>query len=145
MGTVETPEETEPPRDAAPAGTVHRQRVAFCRSADGTGIAYATSGEGYPLLKAGHWLTHLEHDWNSPIWAPQLERLSKSFRFVRFDQRGNGLSDWDVPEFTFDGMIDDTQILFEVGSQLANSDAWPNWYDGNEFRSLRDAQLADGG
>ncbi len=60
--------------------------------------------------------------------------------------RYHGVEDeYDPETWNFDGMIDDTQILFEVGSQLANSDAWPNWYDGNEFRSLRDAQLADGG
>jgi phage/plasmid primase-like uncharacterized protein len=46
----------------------HRQRVTFRHSADGTRMAYATSGDGYPLVKVGHWLTHLEHDWHSPIW-----------------------------------------------------------------------------
>jgi len=110
VGAVETEgnhEKTEP----APAGEAQRQRVAFCRSADGTGIAYATSGEGYPLVKAGHWLTHLEHDWNSPIWAPQLEKLGSAFSLVRFDQRGNGLSDWAVSEFTLDRFVEDLEAV----------------------------------
>ncbi|MAS06989.1 MAG: hypothetical protein CL534_20205 [Ahrensia sp.] len=113
VGAVETEgnhEKTEP----AQAGEAQRQRVAFCRSVDGTQIAYATSGEGYPLVKAGHWLTHLEHDWHSPIWAPQLEKLGSAFRLVRFDQRGNGLSDWAVSEFTLDRFVEDLEAVADA-------------------------------
>ncbi len=59
----------------APAGTVarggvaHRQKVRFCCSRDGTQIAFATTGAGPPLVRAGHWLTHLEHDWRSRSFA----------------------------------------------------------------------------
>lgn len=85
----------------------HRQRIAFCRSADGTRIAYAAGGSGYPMVKAGHWLTHLEHDRNSPIWGPFLERLEERFRLYRYDQRGNGLSDWTIGAATLDSFVED--------------------------------------
>jgi len=100
--------------DAPAAAATHRQRVAFCRSADTTRIAYATSGDGYPLVKAGHWLTHLEHDWTSPVWRPFLERLDRSFRLVRYDQRGNGLSDWAIREATLDRFVEDLAAVVDA-------------------------------
>lgn len=100
---------------AKPGGApgADRQRVAFCRSADGTRIAYATSGDGVPLVKAGNWLTHLEHDWTSPVWRPMLDRLDASFRLVRYDQRGNGLSDWDVSDFSLERFVEDLEAVVD--------------------------------
>ncbi|MGE0798102.1 MAG: alpha/beta fold hydrolase [Lautropia sp.] len=96
--------------DARPAAG-HRQRIGYCRSADGTRIAFATSGSGYPLIKAGHWLTHLEHDWQSPIWRPLLNRLNARFELIRYDQRGNGLSDWDVAELSLARGVEDLEAV----------------------------------
>jgi pimeloyl-ACP methyl ester carboxylesterase/DNA-binding winged helix-turn-helix (wHTH) protein len=110
VGPVE-PMDSQPP---APEGSPERQRVAFCRSADGTRLAYATSGTGYPLVKAGHWLTHLEHDWQSPIWRPFLDRLNRQFHVVRYDQRGNGLSEWDVPDFSLDRFVEDLEAVVDA-------------------------------
>lgn len=93
-----------------PAHADH-QRIAFCHSADGTRIAYASSGNGFPLVKAGHWLTHLEHDWRSPIWRPFLDRLNSQFRLVRYDQRGNGLSEWDVADFSLERFVEDLEAV----------------------------------
>lgn len=98
----------------APDGGIARQRVAFCRSADGTRIAYATSGAGYPLVKAGHWLTHLEHDAASPVWRPFFDGLSRSFALVRYDQRGNGLSDWEVADFAFERFVEDLEAVVDA-------------------------------
>lgn len=91
-----------------------RQRVAFCRSADATRIAFATSGSGYPLVKAGHWLTHLEHDWHSPIWRPFLKRLNQRFQVVRYDQRGNGLSDWEIADLSLDRFVEDLEAVVDA-------------------------------
>lgn len=100
---------------AVPAADgVDRQRVAFCRSVDGTRIAYASSGAGYPLVKAGHWLTHLEHDTRSPIWRPLLDRLGQHHRLVRYDQRGNGLSDWDVADFSLNRFVEDLEAVVQA-------------------------------
>ncbi|HKB95831.1 MAG TPA: M28 family metallopeptidase [Rhizomicrobium sp.] len=46
-------------------------------------------------------------------------------------------ADWDLT-----GQVDDVKALYQVGDMLANSDAWPNWYPGNEFRAIRDKSMA---
>ena len=69
------------------------QTVRFTRSPDGARIAYAISGSGPPLMRAGHFLTHLEKDWRSPVWRPYLAALGTHHTLVRYDQRGAGLSD----------------------------------------------------
>jgi pimeloyl-ACP methyl ester carboxylesterase/DNA-binding winged helix-turn-helix (wHTH) protein len=91
-----------------------RQKVRFCFASDGTRIAYAVSGEGPALLRAGHWLTHLEHDWHSPIWRPLLDELGKSFTVIRYDQRGNGLSDRDFERDTLDAFADDLAAVADA-------------------------------
>ncbi|WP_170381621.1 alpha/beta fold hydrolase [Ruegeria atlantica] len=96
---------------AAPAREVPeislQQRVKFCNSADGTNLAWASTGEGVPILKAPNWLNHIEHEWTSPVWGDFLSEMSKLCQLVRFDQRGNGLSDWDVDDISEDRMIED--------------------------------------
>jgi len=83
------------------------QRVNYCQSADGTHLAWASTGTGMPVLKAPNWLNHIEYEWTSPVWGDFLSEYSKLCRLVRFDQRGNGLSDWEVDDISEDRMIDD--------------------------------------
>ena len=87
------------------------QRIRFCRSADGTRIAYGISGAGPPVMMAGHWLTHLEHDWRSPIWQPFLSEFGKSHTLIRYDQRGNGLSDWNVDDLSLGAFVADFEAV----------------------------------
>ena len=87
------------------------QRVRFATAHDGIQIAWASIGEGPPVLKAPNWLNHLEYEWRSPVWGPAFTELTRHCRFVRFDQRGNGLSDWDVEEISTDAMISDTATV----------------------------------
>jgi len=89
----------------------HNQRVQFCTSTDGTQIAYATVGEGSPILKAPSYLTHIEYEWSNTFWGPFLNETARSNRLVRFDQRGNGLSDWDVEQISPDAMIEDMEAV----------------------------------
>lgn len=103
--------ELAPEARTPPARAGDEQHVRFCRSRDGVGIAYATTGAGPPLVKVGHWLTHLEHDWASPLWRPFLGRLGQSFALTRYDQRGNGLSDWDVADFDLERFVDDLEAV----------------------------------
>jgi len=83
------------------------QRVGFCSSSDGVQLAWSSLGKGTPLLKAPNWFNHIEYEWRVPAWKVMLEQLIERFEFVRFDQRGNGLSDWDVGDISFDAMIAD--------------------------------------
>ncbi|NIP97661.1 MAG: transcriptional regulator, partial [Akkermansiaceae bacterium] len=68
---------------------------------DGVRIAYATVGDGPPLVKAANWLSHLEYDRRSPVWRHWLRELSRDHQLIRYDERGCGLSDRNV-EFSFE-------------------------------------------
>lgn len=103
MQALDTPATApEPVQPAAPrhAGLA-KQTVHFCRTADGVRLAYATSGNGPPLVKASNWLTHLDYDWGSPVWSHWWSALSDGQTLVRYDERGCGLSDWSVDSSSF--------------------------------------------
>jgi len=98
----------------APSPPEIRQRVSFCKTADGVNLAVAVAGEGKTVVKAGNWLTHVEHDWNSPIWASLNQTLASHFRFVRFDGRGYGLSDWDVETLGIEASVQDLETVVDA-------------------------------
>jgi pimeloyl-ACP methyl ester carboxylesterase/DNA-binding CsgD family transcriptional regulator len=100
---------------AGPACTIDAmdQRIAFARSKDKTTIAYALSGEGPPLVRAGTWLTHVHHDWESPIWAHWLRFMSERHTLVRYDPRGCGLSQTDVGDIAFDDWVADLEAVVD--------------------------------
>ncbi len=75
-----------------------RQALHFVKARDGASLAWAVAGRGPTLFKASNWLTHAEYDWDSPVWRHWVEFLSAHFRFVRYDERGCGMSDWDVAD-----------------------------------------------
>ena len=87
--------------------TALQQRVRYCTSIDGVHLAFTSIGEGPPVLKAPNWINHIEYEWQSPVWGTFLTEFSKQCSLTRFDQRGNGLSDWDVDEISHERMIDD--------------------------------------
>jgi pimeloyl-ACP methyl ester carboxylesterase/DNA-binding CsgD family transcriptional regulator len=91
-----------------------KQQIRFCTSFDGTRIAYAVSGEGPPLVKAPHWLTHLEYEAESPIWRDWIARLSTGHTLIRMDARGCGLSDQDVREFTLAHYVNDLEAVIDA-------------------------------
>jgi pimeloyl-ACP methyl ester carboxylesterase/DNA-binding CsgD family transcriptional regulator len=91
-----------------------RQEVRFCTSFDGTRLAYAVSGDGPPLVRAPHWFTHLEHDWTNPAMRPWVEDLSMRYRLLRFDQRGTGLSDREVPAISFEAHVRDLEAVIDA-------------------------------
>jgi len=90
------------------------QEIRFCTAGDGTRLAYATSGAGPPVVKAANWLSHLDYDWESPVWRHWLAALSRRFRLVRYDERGCGLSDWDIGRFSFDDWVDDLEAVVDA-------------------------------
>ena len=102
--------------DAAPsvAATEPNQRIRFCRAHDGVRIAYAKSGAGPPLVKTANWLTQLEYDWNSPVWRHWLRELGRDHTYIRYDERGCGLSDHDVAEVTFDAWVRDLEAVVDA-------------------------------
>jgi pimeloyl-ACP methyl ester carboxylesterase/DNA-binding CsgD family transcriptional regulator len=85
-----------------------RQQIRFAKSRDGVRLAYASSGAGSTVtIKAATWLSHLEQDWESPVWSHLLREMSQRSVFVRYDERGCGLSDWDVQDLSFESWVTD--------------------------------------
>jgi pimeloyl-ACP methyl ester carboxylesterase len=102
--------------DLAPEAelTEAAQEIRFCAAPDGVQIAYATVGNGPPLVKAPNWMNHLEFDWQSPIWRHLLQELARDHTLVRFDQRGTGLSDRDVEDISFDAFVRDLESVVDA-------------------------------
>jgi class 3 adenylate cyclase/pimeloyl-ACP methyl ester carboxylesterase len=91
-----------------------KQKIGYCRARDGVRIAYATAGEGPPLVKTANWMNHLEYDWESPIIRPILMGLASEHTLTRYDARGNGLSDWDVDELSLDAWVGDLETVVDA-------------------------------
>jgi pimeloyl-ACP methyl ester carboxylesterase/DNA-binding CsgD family transcriptional regulator len=94
--------------------TAFRQEIRFAAAAGGARIAYAISGEGPVLLRAAHWMSHLEWDWRSGMWGPWYERLARRHRFVRYDHRGCGLSDREVGAPSLDDLVADVEAVVDA-------------------------------
>ena len=99
--------------DAVPARSAE-QEIRFCTSSDGVSIAYASVGSGPPLVKAANWLNHLEFDWQSPVWRHVFRELSRDHQLVRYDERGNGLSDWEADDISFEAFVRDLEAVVDT-------------------------------
>ena len=94
--------------------TARRQQIRFCSSHDDARLAYATCGEGPPLVKASNWISHLEHDLASPVWGHLIGELSQRHTLVRYDQRGCGLSDREVPGHGLEHWVRDLESVVDA-------------------------------
>lgn len=91
-----------------------KRELRFARAVDGTRIAFATAGTGYPLVNAAHWLGHLEFDWQTPIWAPWLEALCERHQLTRYDSRGCGLSDRGLVPLSLEDLVSDLEAVVDA-------------------------------
>ena len=91
-----------------------RQRIQYLTASDGVRLAWADSGEGSLVVKASNWLTHLEYDWDSPVWRHWIRFFSDHFRFVRFDERGCGMSDWSAGDLSLDRWVTDLEAVVDA-------------------------------
>ncbi len=107
---------TAPSNGAAAEAAGARQQILFCRAHDGVRIAYAKSGDlaAPPLVKPGNWLTHLEYDWNSPVWRHWLREMGRGHTLIRYDARGCGLSDHDAPDISFESWVRDLEAVVDA-------------------------------
>jgi len=104
-----------PPGEAVePERSEAAQTIKYCRAPDGVRIAYAISGSGPFLVKSGNWMNHLEYDWESPIWGHVFRGLSRDHTLVRYDARGNGMSDWDVDRLSLDAWVTDLETVVDA-------------------------------
>ena len=90
------------------------QEIRFCTASDGVSLAYASIGDGPPLVKAANWLSHLDHDWKSPVWRHLYRGLAADHRLVRYDERGNGLSDWDADDISFEAFVRNLETVVDA-------------------------------
>lgn len=90
------------------------QEVRFCRAADGTRLAYATVGRGPALVKAANWLSHLDYDWESPVWQHWWRELTQRYQLLRYDDRGCGLSDWVTAGYDLDTWVSDLATVVDA-------------------------------
>jgi DNA-binding winged helix-turn-helix (wHTH) protein/pimeloyl-ACP methyl ester carboxylesterase len=90
------------------------QNIKFCRTRDGVHIAMACMGRGLPLVRTATWFNHLEYDWQSPLRAAFLRVLLERFQLVRYDGRGSGLSDRNVPEISFATFEEDLEAVVDA-------------------------------
>ena len=91
-----------------------RQQIRFCSAHDGARLAYATCGDGPPLVKASNWISHLEHDLGSPVWGHLVGELAARHTLVRYDQRGCGLSDREVPGHSLEHWVRDLESVVDA-------------------------------
>jgi pimeloyl-ACP methyl ester carboxylesterase/DNA-binding winged helix-turn-helix (wHTH) protein len=110
---ADTDEASGPGPAARPLPPEERQQIRFCTAPDGVRLAFATSGSGPPLVKAANWFSHLDEDWLSPVWRPWLQALGRARTLVRYDERGCGLSDWEVQRFEFDAWVEDLELVVD--------------------------------
>jgi DNA-binding winged helix-turn-helix (wHTH) protein/pimeloyl-ACP methyl ester carboxylesterase len=100
-------------KSAAPLPNL-KQEIHFCTARDGVRIAYASVGQGPPLVKTANWLNHLEFDWESPIWRHLLHALAAEYHLIRYDERGNGLSDWNAEDISFESFVNDLESVVDA-------------------------------
>ena len=98
----------------APNAVDLKQDIRFCTAPDGVQLAYSMIGQGPPLMKTGNWMTHLEFDLESPIWRHLYRELAKDHTLVRYDARGNGLSDRTADEISFDAFVSDLEVVADA-------------------------------
>jgi len=110
---LELPIHVSEARGAAPP-KMPPQNIKSFVTQDGVNVAYSQCGGGPPLVKAANWLNHLEFEWRSPIWAHWVTELTRRHTLYRYDERGNGLSDWNIEDFSFQAWVRDFAQLIET-------------------------------
>jgi pimeloyl-ACP methyl ester carboxylesterase/DNA-binding CsgD family transcriptional regulator len=96
-----------------------RQHVRYLKASDGTRLAWAESGDGPLVVKAANWLTHLEYEWESPVWKHWLQFFSAHWRFVRYDERGCGMSEWQAGALSLDQWTADLESVIDAARPTA--------------------------
>ena len=91
-----------------------RQHIHYATASDGVRLAWAEAGAGPVLVKAANWLTHLEYEWESPVWRHWMQFFSAHFRFVRHDERGCGMSEWNDQHLTVERWTDDLEAIIDA-------------------------------
>ena len=90
------------------------QRIRYVRASDGVQLAWADASGGPVVVKAANWLTHLENEWESPVWGHWIRFLCRHFRLVRYDERGCGMSDWEAGDLSLERRVEDLETVVDA-------------------------------
>jgi pimeloyl-ACP methyl ester carboxylesterase/DNA-binding CsgD family transcriptional regulator len=91
-----------------------QQTVRYLTTGDGVQLAWASMGAGAPLVKAANWMTHLQYDLESPVWRHWIRFFAQHFHFIRYDERGCGMTQWQVPDVSPARWADDLDAVIEA-------------------------------
>ena len=111
---VSSPSSARPNLEAAQRSRALLQKIQFCTTQDDVQLAYGVAGFGSPLVEVGTWINHLEADWDSPVWRSRLRALASKNQMVRYDCRGCGLSNRQVPGFSFELALSDLETVVDA-------------------------------
>jgi DNA-binding winged helix-turn-helix (wHTH) protein/pimeloyl-ACP methyl ester carboxylesterase len=91
-----------------------RQEIQFFITSDGVRLAYTIGGSGPPIVRAIDWLNHLDFEWKNPYRRQWFSQIMCHNTLLRYDQRGSGLSDWNVDDFSFERSLADFEELIAL-------------------------------
>lgn len=91
-----------------------KQQIVYCTTADGVRIAFAENGGGTPVVRTSMWMTHLQHDFSEPVWRHVMLGLLRHHRLIRYDPRGEGMSQREVAEISFEGWLKDLEAVVDA-------------------------------
>jgi pimeloyl-ACP methyl ester carboxylesterase/DNA-binding CsgD family transcriptional regulator len=94
----------------------NNQRIRYVRTPENINLAWAEVGSGPALVKAANWMTHLEFEWQSPVWRHWIRFFNENFRYIRFDERGCGMTDWNVGDISFDRWVEDLETVIAAAN-----------------------------
>jgi pimeloyl-ACP methyl ester carboxylesterase len=92
------------------------QRIRYLRTTDGIKLAWAEAGSGSPLVKAANWMSHLEYELESPVWRHWIKFFTRHFRYIRHDERGCGMTDWNVGDLSLGRWTDDLEAVIDAAN-----------------------------
>src|SRR6188474_2437889 len=92
------------------------QRIRYVRTTDGVQLAWAEAGTGPVMIKAANWLTHLDYEWESPVWRHWIRFFTDHFRYIRYDERGCGMTDWKLGDLSVERWIADLEAVVDASS-----------------------------
>lgn len=91
-----------------------RHEIRFCVTPDNVRLAYATVGSGPPIVRVANCFNHLDFEWGSPIWRHWVRDLARGHSLLRYDGRGNGLSQRNVDNFSLDAWVQDLETVVDA-------------------------------
>lgn len=108
-----TPQKVAPQPEAA---STSEQEIQFFTTSDGVRLAYTIGGSGPPFVRAIDWLNHLDFEWKNPYRRQWFSQIMDHNTLLRYDQRGSGLSDWNIEDFSFErSLADFEELIATVG------------------------------